>query len=84
MADLRARITTSAYGIPKNMVVSQNLISFFSKCLRIDSSKRWDLVELQSHPFMMKRQVVLRKLEKTMQIDPNETLNFRKVYEREM
>lgn len=58
--DLNEKIRTSVYGIPRNLIVSQNLISFLSSCLRIDSAKRLNYSELESHPFLNKRQISMR------------------------
>ena len=42
--ELKMKIQKSVYAIPRNMIVSQNLLAFLNSCLRINSDKRlnWD------------------------------------------
>ena len=82
--DLNQRVQTSEYAIPRNMLVSPSLIKFLNSCLRIDSKKRLGWEELRQHEFLQKRATQQHKLETTVRIDPNMSVNFREIYEREM
>ena len=82
--ELKMKIQKSVYAIPRNMIVSQNLLAFLNSCLRINSDKRLNWDELLQHPFLQRRTNGNHKLIRTLQVDPNETINFRQVYDREI
>ena len=53
IGELKENLRIGAYKIPRDVVISLECLHFLNSCLRFDHSKRKDMHELFSHPFLL-------------------------------
>ena len=84
MEELKSNIKKGAYKIPRDIELSVECIDFLNSCLRFDTIKRKDWLELRNHMFLSQQRLFRENTRESFELNVRQSMNLHQVYQNKL
>lgn len=84
MEELKSNIKKGAYKIPRDIELSHECVEFLDSCLRFDTIKRKDWLELRNHIFLSQQRLFRETNRVSVELNARQSMNLVQAYQNKL